>query len=112
MVHHNKGFFFENIYHLMPSISFNADGNRRIVHLACFGPIEIIEYGITINSLFYALHTCPEGSGEDDIKSYFAYVQKSTVLEAVDNEIETCKLYKNEIMLSAFIAEKEKLYRI
>lgn len=104
-----KSFFEGHFMHMMPAATYDQYGNRPIIHRACFGPIEVIEYGITADSKCYLNHSYPESLGEDDFKPHFQLIGKDRLLKAIDREIALSVAHKNSEMILALQAEKENI---
>lgn len=101
-------YFQDGIWtHTVPNKGYNASGRRGIINHLCFGPLETITYGITIDSKCYYEYHIIEGIQEGDL--FFEYIDQAKLLEAIRKEIELCKQYCADEMFSLFQAEKEAL---
>lgn len=80
-----------DFYHFLPSDVANNEGSREIISYSCFGPIEVVIYGITSDNEYYLDHTYPELYGDAELEHIYRIISKKELLMAIDSEIALCQ---------------------
>ncbi|MCT4544615.1 MAG: hypothetical protein N4A63_13825 [Vallitalea sp.] len=86
-----NGIFIGDFYHCMPSEMADKDGKRAIINYYCFGPIEVVIYGVTLENKYYFDYTYPEVWGDGELEHEYNIITKKEMLKAIDSEIELCE---------------------
>ena len=102
-----NGIFIGNFYHCMPSEMFDKDGKRTIINYYCFGPIEVVKYGVTSINEYYFDYIYPEFWGDDELEYEDNIITKKEMLNAIDREIELCERNGAINIVKALIGEKK-----
>ncbi len=79
-----------------PCFQYNSKGNMEIIYKYCYGPIEVLIYGITKKKEFYF--------GDSELEREYKIISKERLLEAVNIEIAACEKEENNEL-----AEKYRL---
>lgn len=88
-----------------PCFQYNNKGNMEIIYKYCYGPIEVLIYGITKKKEFYFDWTFPECyPGDSELEREYKIISKERFLEAVNIEIAACEKEGNNEL-----AEKYRL---
>ncbi len=69
----------------------DSEGNRPVIRLLCFGPLETREYGITADNSFYYKEHIIEGIGAGE--KIFEIIDVNEFLAAIDCEAALCQKY-------------------
>jgi len=103
-----NGILIGNFYHFMPSDVVDKDGKRAIIKYYCFGPIEVIIYGITSVNEYYFDYTYPEFFGDAELEHEYKIITKKEMIKIIDSEIELCER-NGGINISKALRNEKKL---
>ena len=93
--------------HDAPDIGFDANGKRAIVKHLCFGPLETrIWYKLIDGRYCCEIHFI---EGLQAGERYTDFIEKSKMLEVIDNEISLCKKYSETNLAALLQIEREKI---
>ena len=101
------GFMVGAWLHEGPDKGYDFSGKQAIVKHLCFGPLEI--------QIWYKLKDgqyCREIHFIDGIQAgerYTDYIEKSEMIEIIDNEIALCEKYNEMNLASLLQIEREKI---
>ncbi|WPC41172.1 hypothetical protein [Clostridium sp. JS66] len=102
-----KGIFIGNFYHCMPAKTPDDDGKRAIINYYCFGPIEVVIYGVTSTNEYYFDYTYPELWGDAELEHEYNIITKEKMLKVIDEEIELCERNGGTDIAKALRSEKK-----
>ena len=101
------GFKIGTWLHDAPDIGFNAGWKQGIVKHLCFGPLETrIWYKLIDGRYCCEIHFI---EGLQAGERYTEFIEKSQMLEVIDNEIALCKKYSETSLAARFQIEREKI---
>ncbi|WP_243124421.1 hypothetical protein [Clostridium sp. AWRP] len=83
------------------------NGKRAIIDYSCFGPIEVIIYGVTSMNEYYFDHTYPELWGDAELEHEYNIITKEEMLNAIDSEIGLCERNGATNIAKALRSEKK-----
>ena len=103
-------FWTEEWLHCIPREELWVEDRRCILKHLCFAPLETQVYYITKNDRCYCEYHIIEGIQEGE--QYVNEISLEDMLNKFNVEIELCRKYQVEGLISALQAEKNKLENI
>ena len=92
--------------HRVPQEAPWVDGRRCIIEQLCFGPLETWAYGITQDDQCFREHHIVEGIQEGE--HFVDDISMEDMLKAIEAEIDLCRKYQAEELISVLQTEKRK----
>lgn len=93
--------------HRIPAEAPWVDGRRCLIEKLCFGPLEAWVYGITQDERCY--YECHMMEGIREGERLVEDISTKDMLKAIDAEMELCRKYHAEELISVLLAEKRKI---
>ncbi len=101
------GFKIGTWLHDAPDVGFNSGGKQAIVKHLCFSPLETrIWYKLIDGRYCCEIHFI---EGLQAGERYTDFIEKSKMLEVIDNEIALCKKYSETSLAALLQVEREKI---